>query len=278
MPPSIVQPGFISGRLTVVSEAEKDRFGKRWWACKCSCGNEVVVAGRSLAGRKTLSCGCLRWDNKVKPGDVYGRLTVIGVYGRGSRGDVTWECLCSCGNTHVTTSSNLTRGHTNSCGCYCSEVRAELSTTHGMTGTRVYSIWKDMKARCNDPNQQEYKNYGGRGINVCDGWLSFEEFYRWAETSGYQEHLTLDRIDVNSGYSPHNCRWSTLKEQNNNTRKNIYIEGEPLVYVMERNGIYDELDQAAIRVRIRKLNWSVDKALKTPIERRVPRRDKKCHQ
>lgn len=93
---------------------------------------------------------------------------------------------------------------------------------HGMHGTRPYTIWASMKQRCINPNNQSYMYYGGRGIKVCDQWMSFEPFYAWAETNGYSNNLTLDRIDTNGNYTPTNCRWATLSQQryNRNRKRN----------------------------------------------------------
>lgn len=98
-----------------------------------------------------------------------------------------------------------------------------MTYTHGMSGTRLHRIWKSMRTRCNNPNCLSYKNYGGRGIKICDEWDEFLNFYNWAIYNGYSDNLTLDRIDNNSGYRPDNCRWVTVKEQCNNQRKNIYV-------------------------------------------------------
>ena len=131
-----------------------------------------------------------------------------------------------------------------------------------------------MKARCDNKDNIEYKNYGERGTSVCEEWRAFTNFLMWAKSSGYSEELSIDRIDVNKGYSPENCRWATIKEQNNNKRNTVLIKGEPLVYVLEDLGITDELDQSAIRMRVQQLGWDIDSALNTPIERRVPRNNK----
>ena len=88
---------------------------------------------------------------------------------------------------------------------------------------RIHGIWRGMKQRCQNPNCHSYKNYGGRGINICDEWLDFENFYEWALSSGYQDELQIDRINNDGNYEPSNCRWVTPKENARNKRNNRYI-------------------------------------------------------
>ena len=149
-----------------------------------------------------------------------------------NRGEQTyWICICDCGNTKVARASDLRRGHTKSCGCLHKEVVAGTlhhkinTTTHGKSNTRLYRIWSCMKTRCYNEKWINYKNYGGRGIAICDDWRNdFQAFYTWALSHGYSDTLTIDRIDVNGNYEPTNCRWITLKEQQSN-RTNTKKQG-----------------------------------------------------
>lgn len=97
------------------------------------------------------------------------------------------------------------------------------SRYHGKYGTRIHRIWCRMKQRCYDKNLKAYKNYGGRGISVCEEWQRFSPFYEWAMANGYNDSLTLDRIDVNGNYEPSNCRFATRKEQANNKRTTVHL-------------------------------------------------------
>lgn len=157
-------------------------------------------------------------------GNLYGRLTVIGYDSTNRTGKALWRCECNCGNTTVVIGDNLKTGATTSCGCYRKEVEVIASVTHGLTSSngkknRLYSIWSDMRKRCNNKNNKEFHNYGGRGIKVSDEWeRNYLKFHEWAIDNGYSDDLTLDRIEVNGNYESTNCKWSTWSEQGQNKR------------------------------------------------------------
>lgn len=102
---------------------------------------------------------------------------------------------------------------------------------------RIYQEWYNINRRCFDSKDKSYQWYGGRGITVCESWLSYDNFYEWAMGNGYADNLTIDRIDVNGNYEPSNCRWITRKEQMRNTRKNVYIDGKCLAQIAEDNNL-----------------------------------------
>ena len=155
----------------------------------------------------------------------FGRLSVIERAGSNARRHATWLCRCDCGNTTVVSGADLRSGNTKSCGCYHDDVSRVLRTSHGSYGTKLYYVWLSMKGRCLNPKNKAYKNYGARGVTVCDEWLNnFESFQQWALSNGYEEGLSLDRIDNDAAYEPSNCRWVTSVVQNNNRRSNRYIE------------------------------------------------------
>lgn len=152
-------------------------------------------------------------------GQRFGRLTVIKRNGS-KDGHAAWECVCDCGRHTVVNGRYLTSGKTKSCGCLHNELLAERSRKHGMTGKRLYRIWHDMKNRCEYPKDKKYSYYGGRGIKVCNEWsTNFESFMTWALSNGYNDSLTIDRINNSGNYEPNNCQWITMKEQCKNRRK-----------------------------------------------------------
>lgn len=153
----------------------------------------------------------------------FGRLKVLEFDHRDSHGAAHWRCVCDCGNEVVVRGSSLTSGATTSCGCYVRENNKRLNTKHGGYGTSLYHVWVNIKQRCNNPNDTRYKNYGKRGIFICNEWDDFEIFRNWALDNGYKEGLTIDRINVNDGYYPENCRWTDWITQENNKRNNSYI-------------------------------------------------------
>lgn len=158
-------------------------------------------------------------DNLV--GQKFNRLTVV-EYDHSDNG-VYWLCKCDCGNYVAVRGRDLKSGKTKSCGCYHKDLAANLGRnkrTHGKSETKLYSVWCSMKSRCGNPNNKHYYRYGGRGITVCSEWeKSFESFYEWSINNGYQEGLTIDRIDNDGNYEPHNCRWVTMYVQCRNKHK-----------------------------------------------------------
>lgn len=175
-------------------------------------------------------------EKKSYIGQKIGKLYIIDraddiVYPSGQRA-IAYNCLCDCGNKAIVRKSQIVNGNTKSCGCIQKEIIDSLNRTHGLSNKcgRLYPLWKSIKYRCYCKTSRDYKNYGGRGIVMCDEWKDdFQSFYEWAIGNGYKEDktdkginiLTIDRIDVNGNYCPENCRFVPNEVQAKNKRNSI---------------------------------------------------------
>lgn len=193
-------------------------------------------------------------------GNKYGRLTVIGF----SYDQHNWKCICDCGNIKMIGSWDLTHGYVKSCGCLKKELLSKRLTTHNMSGTRLYNIWTGTKSRCYNQRYEAHKNYGTRGITVCDEWKNnFMSFYNWAINNGYRDDLTLDRINNNGDYEPSNCRWVTIGEQADNRRNSRRITYGRKTQTLKQWSNELGLDYKLLYNRLYKLKWSVEKSFVT---------------
>ena len=192
---------------------------------------------------------------------VFGRLTVV-KYEFSKNHKRYWLCKCECGNDKYIHTSVLTSGHTISCGCYKREnIKNGLRTKHKLRNTRLYRIWANMKTRCYNANDPHYERYGARGISICDEWRNnFKSFYDWAMSNGYEDNLTIDRVNNDGNYEPSNCRWATVKEQNQNKRtvKFLTYNGETKTIPEWTKDL--NLGKETIRERIKK-GWSTEECL-----------------
>lgn len=208
------------GRLTVQGEAYR-KNNTIYWECKCDCGNTTYLPTSSLTVGHTISCGCAKKKIDLT-GKRFGRWTVLGRSKHNSR---CWRCRCDCGTEKDVYQSALIYGKSVSCGCYHHDMLSKRLETHGMSNSRIYNIYHNIKNRCGNPNNNRYKDYGGRGIKMCDEWSrSFEAFYDWAIKNGYRDDLSIDRIDNDGDYTPENCKWSTIEQQSNNKRRTVFFE------------------------------------------------------
>lgn len=188
---------------------------------------------------------------------------------RDKRNRICWICRCDCGTEKVVQGYTLKNGDSTSCGCYRDELES-AKKTHGMSHTRLYRVYAHMKDRCYRKGDINYPNYGGRGIRICDEWLGdngSSNFIKWSLENGYSDELSIDRIDVNGNYEPSNCKWSTRKEQANNKRTNIFYEINGVTKTLQQWCEVYGIERKIFDARL-KLNWSVLKALTTPIKKR----------
>lgn len=200
-------------------------------------------------------------------GKKFGRLTVLertdDLIQPSGQHKTQWLCKCDCGNLITVQGCNLKSEHTQSCGCYSQDYPSH--TKHNKCKTRLYKCWKHIKQRCYDKNSKEYINYGGRGITVCNEWLNdFQVFYDWAMANGYKDDLTIDRIDVNGNYEPSNCRWVTVKVQNNNKRSNRLITYNEKTQTLAQWADELQINYKKLYARIVTFSWNIEKAFNTP--------------
>lgn len=252
------------GDLTVIerlpNQYTKSGNQKTMWKCQCSCGKIISVCSCSLLNNSTKSCG----HNKQKDitNQKFGKLTAKYICGQDKWKRNIWLCECECGNTTEVMIGNLTSLTVQSCGC-----NHDGHPTHKQSKTRLYNIWQKMKNRCYDSNTQAYKDYGGRGINVCDEWKnSFVSFQKWALSNGYQDNLTIERKNNNGNYCPQNCMWANRTQQGNNKRNNIILTWNNKSQTISQWA--NELNISASALRARKhRGWDDVKTLTTPIQK-----------
>lgn len=250
--------GMRFGKLTVIKRSYVDRHRKIHWECRCDCGNIIYPATDNLKSGNTFrckTCGARSACNDLS-GNKFGKLTLVKIF---SYNPIKYECKCDCGNTKIIRASDILSGKSRSCGCVHGNHK-----THGKTHTRLYSIYNNMINRCKNPNVDCYKYYGGKGISICEEWeKDFQKFYNWAMGNGYEENLTIDRIDVNGNYEPDNCQWVTMKEQANNTTRNRIIKYNGESKTLKQWAEILGFDESVLRNRLNR-GWSVERAIETP--------------
>lgn len=178
---------------------------------------------------------------------------------------VCWKCKCDCGNIVIIQSSNLVTGNSTNCGCirkkHFIESAKKKNTKHNKSYSRIYFIWQSMKDRCYNKHNKNYKNYGQRKIKVCNEWKKdFMNFYNWSINNGYKNDLTIDRIDVNGNYEPSNCRWATIKQQQNNKRNNHILHYKNEEHNITEWALLLGINRSNIYNRLRR-GWTIEKAL-----------------
>ena len=207
----------------------------------------------------------MTYNFKDLTGKTFGRLTVIkrveNLVQPSGQQKTQWLCRCECGNTTKVTSSNLLRGHSTSCGCFAKESARKRSQTHCLSGKeRLYGIWTGIRKRCFTKTCVDFKNYGGRGITLCDEWLNYMNFRTWAFNNGYSDELTIERKDVNKNYCPENCLWIEKREQSRNRRNVRRINGKLLTDICNELSPNDNKLYQKIYMRLKR-GMPIEKAL-----------------
>lgn len=219
--------------LTKCIDCKKERLANKWsYGQRCkSCSNSFNKKGKT--GRRI---------NLV--GQIFGRLEVISFEKIHNNRQCLWRCKCECGNEIILLGSTLKNGITKSCGCL---VRSQK----GLSNTTTYNVWSTMIARCYNPKNSSFKNYGARGITVCDRWKS--SILNFIEDMGmHKKGTSIDRINNNGNYCKENCKWATCKEQARNTRSNHIIEGFGKKLSLAEWAERLNISQSTIRKRLKK--------------------------
>jgi hypothetical protein len=188
-------------------------------------------------------------------GNIYGRLKVL--YGIDTHANhALWVCVCECGNKIKSTGTHLRTGHTTSCGC--------SRLKHGLSGSKVYNAWNAMISRCYNINNHNFKNYGARGISVCDRWK--ESPINFILDMGVPDSkMSIERIDVNGNYDPDNCRWATNIEQARNRRSNNIIDFNGTKMCASSWAEKLGINRSTLENRLTVRGWSIEKCLTEPV-------------
>lgn len=201
-------------------------------------------------------------------GQIFGRLKVLAYAGkRGTRSH--WYCLCECGNCSTPEVSCLRNGTTASCGCLGREHQRAATSTHKMSQTSIWQIWRGVKRRCLDPRVKGYKNYGGRGVKICSRWReSFENFYADMGDRPSRRH-SLERRNNDGDYTPENCYWATDIEQHNNTRRSRFLEFQGKKQTITQWARELDINVATLYNRVKR-GWNTTRILTAPVVRKYP--------
>lgn len=265
------------GILTVIRKVGNHSSGTPIWECRCDCGNIKNIFSSNLLRGGTKSCGCTRYNLPMKDKDNltsqrFGKLTVLKPTGKKQYGNRTWLCVCDCGKEITVKGGNLKSGSVTSCGC----LLGKNLYKHGMKSTSpIYNIWLGMRDRCNNPNNEAYQYYGGKGISVCEEWDDYTVFHNDMIES-YLLHIaeygkdntSIDRINGDKGYSRGNCRWATNMEQHLNRPNTIFFTHNGITLTLKQWSEKMGIKYMTLYNRIYAQNWPIEKALTTPVKRR----------
>lgn len=193
-------------------------------------------------------------------GKRFGRLVVVSFHGRSKNRHAVWNCICDCGEKPACLGEKMINGETKSCGC----IRREYMTTHGQSTHPNYHTWAGMVARCHDPTDRGFKNYGGRGIKVCNEWRTNPAKF-FSDMGERPYGTSIDRIDNNKGYYPGNCRWADARTQNGNRRGCVMITHNGTTQGLGAWARQLGIGLDTLRKRIKRHSWSIKFALETPV-------------
>ena len=193
-------------------------------------------------------------------GKHFRRLVVLELCNYKHGEQTVWHVRCDCGNELDVQGTNLRTGNTTSCGCYKKDRAIEANITHGLSKTSAYKSYNGMKGRCTNPNDAQWRHYGGRGITICDRWLeSFENF--WEDMGECEKGMSLERIDVNGNYCPENCIWIPRNQQIWNRRNTLYVNFHDEKISLGKLAHEFGIDYHLLWRRTQVRGWSLDKAI-----------------
>lgn len=204
-----------------------------------------------------------RYNHNSFIGHRFHKLIVLSI--DKNNGDVKCTCKCDCGELHIGSFYRIVGGYTKECSRCMRNSRSVRATKHKMSGSRIERIWSGMISRCYNKSSTSYRKYGALGIRVCDSWrYSASDFISWAIDNGYDDSLSLDRIDSKGNYSPENGRWVTQKAQCNNKSNNRVLEINGLKMTVSQWADKMGVPETLIRNRIDRLGWDVERSVLTP--------------
>jgi hypothetical protein len=193
-------------------------------------------------------------------GQRYGKLVALHPTNKRTKsGGYVWHFKCDCGKEKDVPANSVKSKLVKSCGC---EYRI-----HGSAESRLFTIWVNMKQRCENPNVPHYKLYGGKGVYICEEWHDFVKFQEWSLNNGYSDSLTIDRIDSNKGYTPENCRWTTNKEQQRNKSNNHLVTYNGETHCIAEWSEILGMSRMAILLRLNRYGFTAEEALTKPLRK-----------
>jgi hypothetical protein len=236
---------------------------------KCECGTIKKIDYFNLIKGKSISCGCYGHPNKrrkVNIGERFGRLIIMNEI-IGNYSTRKFMVKCDCGNECEVYMNNLTRGHTNSCGCFANEVLMKRNIKHGDAprgnAATEYNTYRSMINRCSNPKDKRYDEYGGRGISVCDEWLNSYETFLNDMGRRPENKTSIDRIDVNGNYCKENCRWSDALEQARNLRSNVLIGYNGVKQCISQWNDIFKVPYGTLYFQLKRNNWDMNTVVNT---------------
>lgn len=244
------------GNLTVLELSDNKAYNgtTKMWKCLCDCGNICYKSSRVLneATKLGKEIRCSKHCVTRLPKTHFGDLTVLS-YAYTERELQVWKCRCECGEIFYKNTIDLYRRNNL---CKYKQIK------YNQDRKKVRNIYSKMKDRCYKEYSKSFKDYGARGITICDEWLkSPKAFYKWAFENGYKEGLEIDRINNNKGYGPSNCRWATRLEQANNKRNNLFIEYKNETKTLAQWCRLFNLPYRKTHKRIYLYKWNIERAL-----------------